>query len=230
MKKKAASQQQGNATGYSPINTKNLSESITALRFVNGLIPAVIQDHKNKEVLMVAYMNEEALRKTVETGTTYFFSRSRGRLWQKGETSGHIQHVKTIMTDCDQDTLLLQVEQIDAACHTGKRSCFFQPVFYSLYETIAERKRNPSATSYTSTLFKGGIDSILKKVAEEAGELIISAKNKKKKEIIHETADLLYHTLVTLCYHHITLEQIEKELAERMGQSGLMEKKLRKKE
>ena len=209
------------------IDAKNLTESIKTLSFVNGLIPAVIQDQKTKDVLMVAYMNEEALRKTVETGETHFFSRSRKTLWHKGETSGHIQHVKTITADCDRDTLLLQVEQVDAACHTGERSCFFQPVFQELYKTISKRKKALSSTSYTSSLFQKGIDSILKKVGEEAGEFIISAKNKDKKAIIHETADLLHHLLVALCYHKITLDQIEEELQQRTGLSGLMEKKLR---
>ena len=209
------------------IGADNLTESIATLKFVNGLIPAVIQDHKNKEVLMVAYMNKEALRKTIETGETHFFSRSRAKLWHKGETSSHFQKVKTITVDCDWDTLLLQVEQVGAACHTGKRSCFFQQVSEDLYETISERKKTPSTQSYTSTLFKNGIDTILKKVGEEAGEFIISAKNKNKKAIIHETADLLYHLLVALCYHRITLGQIEEELAQRTGRSGLMEKQSR---
>ena len=219
--------------GYKiPIGTENLTAFIKTLRFVDGLIPAVIQDDEKKQVLMVAYMNEEALRKTVATGETHFFSRSRGKLWHKGETSGHIQKVKTITADCDQDTLLVQVDQVDAACHTGERSCFFQRVghgvFQDLYETISERKKTPSAQSYTSALFQGGIDAILKKIGEESGEFIISAKNKDKKAIIHETADLLYHLLVALCYHNITLDQIEEELAKRTRQSGLMEKQSRK--
>ncbi len=211
------------------ISAKNLSEVITSLQFVNGLIPAVIQDHKNKEVLMMAYMNKEALQRTVETGQTHFFSRSRKQLWHKGETSGHFQNVKAIIADCDRDTLLVQVEQVEGACHTGKRSCFFQPVSQSLYETISERKKHPSPDSYTSTLFKGGIDLILKKVGEEAGEFIISAKNKNKKAIIHESADLLYHLLVALCYHKITPDDIEAELERRTQQSGIIEKASRKK-
>jgi phosphoribosyl-ATP pyrophosphohydrolase/phosphoribosyl-AMP cyclohydrolase len=211
------------------ISAKNISEVISSLQFVNGLIPAIIQDHKNKEVLMVAYMNQEALQKTVDTGQTHFYSRSRKQLWHKGETSGHFQNVKAVIADCDRDTLLVQVEQVLAACHTGERSCFFQPVFQSLYETILQRKKHPAPDSYTSTLFKGGIDMILKKVGEEAGEFIISAKNKNKKAIIHETADLLYHLLVTLCYHQITPNDIEEELERRTQQSGLMEKQSRKK-
>ncbi|MBI3598812.1 MAG: bifunctional phosphoribosyl-AMP cyclohydrolase/phosphoribosyl-ATP diphosphatase HisIE [Nitrospirae bacterium] len=190
-----------------------------------------MQDHKKKDVLMVAYMNKESLQKTLETGETYFYSRSRKRLWHKGETSGHIQKVKAVHADCDGDTLLVEVEQVAAACHTGNRSCFFtaMPVAKTLYETVLERKKTPSSASYTSSLFKGGIDLILKKVGEEAGEFMISAKNKKKSAIIHETADLLYHLLVTLCYHNITLDQIESELTKRTGQSGIAEKQSRRK-
>jgi phosphoribosyl-ATP pyrophosphohydrolase/phosphoribosyl-AMP cyclohydrolase len=212
------------------INTKNISTEIKRLKFVNGLIPAVIQDYQNKEVLMVAYMNHESLCKTCETGETHFYSRSRKKLWRKGETSGHIQKVKKIYADCDFDTLLIKVDQVAVACHTGKRSCFFDemPMAKTLYETIAERKKSPRPASYTSSLFEGGIDLILKKVAEESGEFIISAKNKNKQAIVHETADLLYHLLVALCHHNITLEQIEDTLAKRSGQSGIEEKKSRK--
>ncbi len=201
------------------------------IKFVNGLIPAVIQDYKKKDVLMLAYMNKESLQKTLETGETHFYSRSRKQLWHKGETSGHIQKVKALYADCDGDTLLVEVEQVAVACHTGKRSCFFteMPIAKTLYETISERKKTPSASSYTSSLFKGGIDLILKKVAEESGELIISAKNKNKQAIIHETADLIYHVLVAMCYHNITLAQVENELTKRTAQSGIAEKKSRKK-
>ena len=208
-----------------------MKNNFSALKFVNGLIPAVIQDYKKKDILMVAYMNRESLQKTLETGETHFYSRSRKQLWHKGETSGHIQKVKTLYADCDGDTLLVKVEQVAVACHTGKRSCFFTEMLIAktLYETILERKKTLSSASYTSTLFKGGIDFILKKVCEEAGEFTISAKNKNKKAIIHETADLIYHLLVALCYHNITLEQIENELSQRSGQSGIVEKKSRKK-
>ncbi len=215
-----------------PIGPGNLTESLKAIRFVNGLVPAVIQDYKGKEILMVAYMNQKALEKTVATGETHFFSRSRKKLWRKGETSGHIQKVRSIHADCDWDTLLLKVDQVDVACHTGRRSCFFNevPIFKPLYETILQRKNAPVSQSYTSTLLSGGIDLILKKIGEESGELIISAKNKDQKAIIHETADLLYHLLVMLCYHQITLDQIEAELARRSSQSGLLEKQLRVKQ
>ncbi len=228
-------------------------------RFSGDLIPAVVQDHKNKEVLMVAYMNLEALQKSLETGETHFWSRSRKKLWRKGETSGHSQKIRAIFVDCDEDTLLVEVEQTGAACHTGKPSCFFQaltpagalapraaanrsavilrartyfnesgpqktPVLEALYQTILERKRQPSPESYTSSLFEGGIDRILKKVGEEAGEFIISAKNGLKKEIIHEMADLVYHLFVALGHYDIPIQAIEEEFRRRSSQSGLAEK------
>ncbi|MFQ5579204.1 MAG: bifunctional phosphoribosyl-AMP cyclohydrolase/phosphoribosyl-ATP diphosphatase HisIE [Nitrospiria bacterium] len=224
--------------------------SLDQIKFSDGLIPAVIQDVHNKDVLMVAYMNAESLQLSLETGKTHFWSRSRKKLWRKGETSGHIQKIKAIFADCDQDTLLVEVEQVDVACHTGKRSCFFEklweadlqegeetigtpgdqgavPMLKLLSQTIIERKAHPSPNSYTSSLFKGGLDLILKKVAEESGEFIISAKNGEKKEIVHETADLLYHLLVALGYYDISLKQVEEELKKRTSQSGLAEKKSR---
>lgn len=214
------------------------------MKFSDGLIPAVIQDHQSKEVLMVAYMNREALEKSLETGETHFWSRSRKKLWRKGETSGHIQKIKGIFVDCDEDTLLVEVEQVGVACHTGRPSCFFQEltsngalgirssekegsdssVLGRLYQTILERKRYPSSESYTSSLFQGGIDRILKKVGEEAGEFIISAKNGQEKEIIHEMADLFYHLFVALGHYEIPLKAIEAELQQRSSRSGLAEK------
>ncbi|MEK7286540.1 MAG: bifunctional phosphoribosyl-AMP cyclohydrolase/phosphoribosyl-ATP diphosphatase HisIE [Nitrospirota bacterium] len=216
---------------YISIHAKNFAEMLKTLRFVNGLIPAVIQDHKKNDVLMVAYMNAVSLQKTMETDETHFYSRSRKKLWRKGETSGHIQKVKAIFADCDLDTLLIKVDQTGVACHTGSRSCFFEemPVTQTLYKTIQDRKGALSSQSYTASLFNGGLDLILKKFFEEAGEFVISAKNKDKKAIIHETADMIYHLLVALCYHNITPDQIEKELAGRFGQSGLAEKQSRKK-
>jgi len=203
------------------------------LKFSRGLIPAAVCDAKTNELLMVAYMNREALEKTLETGETHFYSRSRKRLWHKGESSGHFQTVQSIRADCDQDALLVKVHQIGVACHTGARSCFFHEIaetgqtsqsspdadssttLEKLSATIADRKTYPSQKSYTSLLFEGGIDRILKKVGEEAGEFIISAKNKNKKEIVHETADLLYHLLVALAYHKIPFVKIEEELRNR---------------
>lgn len=218
--------------------------------FKGGLIPAVIQDYKNKAVLMLAYMNAESLRLSLKTGETHFWSRSRKKLWRKGETSGHIQSIKNIFVDCDGDTLLIEVDQVEVACHTGARSCFFQAltqteglirrtdsvdgegpsqpsVLQRLSKTIEERKRKPSKASYTRSLMEAGIDRILKKVAEESGELIIAAKNGNKDEIVHETADLIYHLLVTLGYYDISFQAIEMELDGRMGQSGIEEKKSR---
>lgn len=220
------------------------NNDLEKMKFSDGLIPAVIQDHQTKEVLMVAYMNREALEKSLTTGETHFWSRSRNKLWRKGETSGHVQKIKGIFVDCDEDTLLVEVEQAGVACHTGRPSCFFQelalngglgirsaeegaddsPVLDRLCRTILERKRHPSPESYTSRLFQGGIDRILKKVGEEAGEFIISAKNGQEKEIIHETADLFYHLFVALGHYEIPLKAIEAELQQRFSQSGLAEK------
>ncbi|MFQ5779603.1 MAG: bifunctional phosphoribosyl-AMP cyclohydrolase/phosphoribosyl-ATP diphosphatase HisIE [Nitrospiria bacterium] len=236
---------------------KTLKNDLKKIKFSNGLIPAVIQDIRNKEVLMVAYMNRDSLQLSLETGETHFWSRSRKKIWRKGETSGHIQKIRTIFVDCDQDTLLIEVEQVKAACHTGKRSCFFQklggglvkkgkgvasppgvhggsapsvPALEALYQTIRERKRRPSRESYTSSLLEGGLDLILKKIGEEAGEFIISAKNGGKREIVHETADLLYHLLVALGYCGISMKRIEGELRRRSSQSGLAEKRSRNKQ
>ncbi len=211
----------------------------------HGLIPAVVQDGQSLEVLMVAYMNQEALEKSLETGETHFYSRSRGRLWKKGETSGHIQKITAVYLDCDRDTLLVHVKQEGVACHTGARSCFFNPLeghflkvipsapqqreraFDHLYDTLYHRRRHPSKESYTSMLLEGGPDSILKKIAEETGEVILSAKNGERKEIIHETVDLLYHLFVALCYFDIPLSAVEGELIRRSSQSGLSEKNAR---
>ena len=170
----------------------------------NGLITAVIQDVTTKEVLMVAYMNEESLRKTIETGQTWFFSRSRNELWHKGETSGNFQHVKGIRYDCDGDALLIEVEPQGPSCHTGEQSCFYRSIVESepnssvisrLFVTVKERKANPKAGSYTNYLFDKGIDKILKKVGEETSEVIIASKNNSKEELIYETADLVYHKI-----------------------------------
>ncbi len=192
-----------------------------------GLIPAVVQEYHTKEVLMVAYMSLESLQKTLETGETWFFSRSRQALWHKGETSGNIQMVKAIDYDCDQDTLLVWVVQRGNACHTGARSCFFnrlydageaplnRDILFELYGVIGQRKARPREGSYTSYLFEKGIDKILKKVGEETAEVIIGAKNPDTKELVYETADLLYHLLVLLNEREIPLEAVLKELQER---------------
>jgi len=212
----------------------------------NGLIPVIVQDWKNGEVLMLAYMNENALKKTIETGFTHFWSRSRGKLWKKGETSGNEQIVKEISYDCDNDTLLVKVEQKGVACHTGNRSCFYSKltqvvipsearnlevetfsgnVIDKIYEVILDRKRNLRESSYVSSLFKSGRDKILKKIGEEASEVVIGSKNDKKEEIIYEIADLWFHSLVLLGYHDITPEEIYKELQKRFGKSGIRDEK-----
>jgi len=203
-----------------------MNDFIEQLKFdENGLIPAIIQDYNNGQVLMLAYMNAESLRKTLDTGQTYFFSRSRQQLWHKGETSGHFQYVKSISYDCDADALLIKVEQVGAACHTGHRSCFFNTVVESdgaepgddsilkeLFDVIVDRKNNPKEGSYTDYLFEKGIDKILKKVGEEAAEVIIAAKNGSYDEVRWEVADLFYHVLVLLAQQGMTLEDIYAEL------------------
>jgi len=201
-----------------------MEEFISKLKFDDkGLIPAIIQDYTNGEVLMLAYMDEEALNKTLETGETYFHSRSRGELWHKGATSGHIQRVKGISYDCDADALLIKVEQVGVACHTGHRSCFFndvleapeaqkEDVLAELYDVIVDRKNNPKEGSYTDYLFDKGIDKILKKVGEESAEVIIAAKNGVYDEVRWEVADLFYHVLVLLVQQGMTLDDIYAEL------------------
>lgn len=193
-----------------------------------GLIPVIVQHYKTNEVLMMAYMNKEAFEQTIKTGKMTYFSRSRKSLWVKGETSGHFQYVKSLTVDCDKDTILAKVEQIGAACHTGNPSCFFQPlvgndfdetnplkVFESVYETILDRKKNPKEGSYTNYLFDKGIDKILKKVGEEATELVIAAKNPNPEEIKYELSDFLYHAMVLMVERGVTWEDITKELADR---------------
>ncbi len=194
----------------------------------DGLIPVIVQDYKTNEVLMMAYMNEEAFDNTVKTGRMTYYSRSRQCLWLKGETSGHFQYVKGISVDCDKDTLLAKVDQVGAACHTGNRSCFYTPivgndydaknplqVFESVYATILDRRQNPKEGSYTNYLFEKGIDKILKKVGEEATEIVIAAKNPNPEEIKYEISDFLYHTMVLMVERGVTWEDITNELAER---------------
>ena len=194
----------------------------------SGLIPVIVQDYKTNEVLMLAYMNKEAFNHTVKSGRMTYYSRSRKELWIKGETSGHYQYLKSLTVDCDKDTLLAKVEQIGAACHTGSRSCFFQQivgndydttnplqVFESVYGTIMNRKENPKEGSYTNYLFDKGIDKILKKVGEEATEIVIAAKNPNPEEIKYEISDFLYHVMVLMVERGITWKDITRELAER---------------
>lgn len=191
----------------------------------NGLIPAIVQDKTTGNVLMLAYMNKEAITKTLETKETWFYSRSRKELWNKGATSGNRQQVKSISLDCDQDALLIEVIPKGPACHTGEESCFYQSVYaeddtkrdiiHELREEIRHRKENPIEGSYTAYLFREGLDKILKKVGEEASEVIIGAKNKDKKELTSELADLTYHTLVLMEESQVSIEDIKKELLKR---------------
>lgn len=192
-----------------------------------GLVPVVVQDCKTNSVLMLAYMNAESLRLTLETGNMTYFSRSRGKLWRKGETSGHYQTLKELRLDCDGDTLLALVEQEGPACHTGSYSCFFEPLYGSgefsggygiideLFAVIKDRRDHPQEGSYTNYLFDKGIDKICKKVGEEAAEIIIAAKNAAPDEIRYESADFLYHLLVLLCERGLTPGEVFGELAKR---------------
>lgn len=194
----------------------------------DGMMPVVVQDWKNDEVLMVAYMNREAYEMTVKTGRMTYFSRSRQSLWIKGETSGHFQYVKSLKIDCDQDTLLARVVQVGAACHTGNRSCFYRDivnrenassnpykVLETVYNTIMDRKVHPREGSYTNYLFRKGLDKILKKVGEEATEIVIAAKNPEPQEIVYELGDFLYHVMVLMADKGITWEDVARELADR---------------
>ncbi|MBO5889638.1 MAG: bifunctional phosphoribosyl-AMP cyclohydrolase/phosphoribosyl-ATP diphosphatase HisIE [Clostridia bacterium] len=190
-----------------------------------GLIPAIVVDAVSKEVLTLAYMNKESLKITMEKKLTCFYSRSRQELWLKGETSGNYQNVVSITADCDNDALVVMVEPEGPACHTGEKSCFFNPVWsnedrkefslQALVKLIEGRKTEKTEGSYTTYLFEKGIDKILKKVGEECTEVIIAAKADDKKETIYEIADLAYHTLVLMIQMGITLEDIHKELKSR---------------
>ncbi len=195
----------------------------------DGLIPVIVQDYRTGEVLMMAYMNEEAYGQTIRTGRMTYFSRSRGQLWLKGETSGHFQYLKSLTADCDSDTLLAKVSQVGAACHTGARSCFFQEivkkeaeetanplqVFEEVYDVIKDRKIHPKEGSYTNYLFDKGIDKILKKLGEEATEIVIAAKNPGANEVKYEISDFLYHMMVLMAEKDISWEEITTELANR---------------
>jgi phosphoribosyl-ATP pyrophosphohydrolase/phosphoribosyl-AMP cyclohydrolase len=194
----------------------------------NGLVPCVVQDVSSDEVLMVAYMNGESFKATMETGRMTYWSRSRQELWQKGATSGHYQFLKEMKLDCDNDTLLAKVVQIGAACHTGNHSCFYRnmidadaskknlsAVLEEVYGVITDRKVHPKEGSYTNYLFDKGIDKILKKVGEEATEIVIAAKNPDKQESVYEMSDFLYHMMVLMAEKGITWEDVAGELANR---------------
>ncbi len=194
----------------------------------DGHVTVVVQDYKTDEVLMVAYMNEEAYNMTLKTGKMTYYSRSRQELWVKGETSGHFQYVKSLMADCDKDTILAKVSQIGAACHTGAHSCFFNEimtkeyeetnplrVFEQVFDVIKDRKIHPKEGSYTNYLFDKGIDKILKKLGEEATEIVIAAKNPNANEVKYEISDFLYHMMVLMAEKNVTWEEITTELAQR---------------
>lgn len=194
----------------------------------DGLIPCIVQDYKTQEVLMMAYMNKESYAKTLETGRMTYYSRSRQKLWMKGEESGHFQFVKELIIDCDKDTILAKVSQIGVACHTGNPTCFFTPlakkeydntnpltVFNEVYNTIVDRKLHPKEGSYTNYLFDKGIDKILKKLGEEATEIVIAAKNPNPNEVKYEISDFLYHMMVLMAEKDVTWEEITTELANR---------------
>ena len=189
-----------------------------------GLVPAIVQDARTREVLTLAYMNEESLARTLETGQTWFWSRSRNELWHKCETSGNTQHVVSVTADCDHDALVVLVEPAGPACHTGARSCFdleltdeqaHDGLFQELYEVVKTRQRERPDGSYTTYLFDKGLDKILKKVGEESAETIIAAKNDDPKQLVSETADLLYHLLVMLVARDVSLGEVRAELAQR---------------
>ena len=201
-----------------------------------GLIPAIVQDAASGQVLMLAYMNRQSIEKTLTTGVTHYWSRSRSKLWQKGETSGHIQHVRELRYDCDADTLLIMVDQQGMACHTGERSCFFKhlpesphqanpPVpdalLSKLYDVILERKQRAPQESYVASLMARGQDQVLKKVVEEAAEVVLASKNGGPDEIVYELADLWFHTLVALGWHDLPPQAVLQELQRRLGKSGL---------
>ena len=194
----------------------------------DGMVPVIVQDYKTNDVLMLAYMNEEAFNTTINIGKMTYYSRSRQELWIKGMTSGHIQYVKSLTADCDYDTLLARVSQIGAACHTGNRTCFFNEiikkeyveknplkVFETVYNVIADRKEHPREGSYTNYLFDKGIDKILKKCGEECTEIVIAAKNPDPEEIKYEISDFLYHVMVLMVEEGVTWEEITAELSQR---------------
>ncbi len=194
----------------------------------DGMVPVIVQDYRTDEVLMLAYMTNEAFEATISSGKMTYYSRSRKALWVKGETSGHIQYVKSLTADCDYDTILAKVSQVGVACHTGKPSCFFNEivkkdyveknplkVFEEVYGIISDRKEHPKEGSYTNYLFEKGIDKILKKVGEEATEIVIAAKNPDPEEIKYEISDFLYHVMVLMVEKGVTWEDITQELAQR---------------
>ena len=219
----------------------------------HGLIPVITRDADSGEVLMMAFMNAEAVAKTLETGRVHYYSRSRRKLWMKGESSGHVQTVREIRFDCDADCLLITVEQEGAACHTGHKSCFYRrwegaaavseaekaadplaayarhDILDAVYHVIQERRQNPGEKSYVASLFAKGLDKILGKIGEEATETAVAGKGGDRDEVVYEVADLFFHTLVLLGYYDLPPERIYAELRRRFGLSGIEEKESRSK-
>lgn len=209
-----------------------------------GLVPAVAQDSVTGEVLMVAYMNKESLKKTIAEKKAWYFSRSRQELWLKGGTSGNIQEVEKIYYDCDGDTILLRVNQTGVACHTGAKTCFFtnletgleenqsqytDPIMAQLFYILKSRKGSDPKSSYVASLYAKGTPKILEKISEEADELVEAANIKDNKEIVYEAADLLFHMMVLLAEKDIEMDEVYSELKRRLGTSGIDEKNSRKK-
>lgn len=219
----------------------------------HGLIPAITRDANSGEVLMLAYMNAEAVDLTARTGQVHYYSRSRRKLWLKGESSGHIQTVREIRFDCDSDCLLISVEQAGAACHTGHKSCFYRSyhegevssageklvdtaaiygqkdILDAVYHVIQERRQNPTEKSYVASLYAKGLDKILGKIGEEATEAAVAGKGGNPDEVVYEVADLFFHTLVLLGYYDLPPERVYAELRRRFGLSGIEEKHSRTK-
>ena len=199
----------------------NKKKILGSVKFdAQGLVPAIVQDRATREVLMVAYMNRESLELTLDKGETYFYSRSRHEIWHKGETSGNLQSVVQIHLDCDFDTLLVEVTPAGPACHKGTYSCFdvepqLEGFMRQLFELIGRRKVLRPVGSYTTYLFNSGLDKILKKVGEEATEIIVASKNPESGELVSETADLIYHLMVLLVERGVSLEEVTRELKNR---------------
>jgi len=211
------------------LNETEIEEFVEKVNFEkgNGLVPAVVQDASNNRVLMQAYMNEEALRLTLASGKTHFWSRTKGRIWLKGEESGHYSLVQNVVLDCDNDAILFKVQQIGPVCHTGEESCFYKPLkaedkqevdakmLERLFEVIKERIRNPTQKSYVSRLTAKGENAVLQKIGEEAVEIVLAAKDDNATEITHEAADVLFHILVLFAQKSIKLTRIFEELERR---------------
>lgn len=208
-------------------NKLNQAIPVEKIRYnEQGLVPAIAQDYLDGTVLMMAWMNQESLQKTLETGEAWYWSRSRQELWHKGATSGHIQKVRSLRYDCDSDAILVSIEQVgDIACHTGERSCFHQvesrkaappaDTLSQVFEVICDRRDHPTEESYTCKLFAGGDNKILKKIGEESAEVVMACKDDDQDAIASEAADLFYHTLVALAHHGVELKDVYRKLQER---------------